>query len=196
MFLSLINKYFPASNKLHKVFNHNTVKVSYSCMGNMKSAINQHNMQILPKKDQPSNSAERKCDCKNSYNCPLQGNCLAFNIVYKAEISTSDNEKKIYIGMTSNSFKKRYRNHQKSFINKEYKNETEPSKFIWGLKLKKRHFTLSWSNLSCASAYQSGASKLKLCLEGKLQLIIANKKTLLNKRQDCINIPTQDQIQD
>ena len=105
-----------------------------------------------------------------------------------AEISTSNNnEKKIYIGMTSNSFKQRYRNHQKSFINKEYKNETELSKFIWGLKLKKRRFTLSWSILSRATAYQSGALKCKLYLEKKLQLIKADKKILLNKRDEIVS---------
>ena len=62
-------------------------------MGNMKSAINQHNMRILSKK-QPSNAAERKCDGRNSSSCLLQGNCLASNVVYKAEISTSDNKNK------------------------------------------------------------------------------------------------------
>ena len=31
-FLNLSDQYFPKSNKLHPIFNRNTVKVSYSCM--------------------------------------------------------------------------------------------------------------------------------------------------------------------
>ena len=35
-FLCLIDKHFPPNHKLHKIFNRNTVKVSYSCMNNVK----------------------------------------------------------------------------------------------------------------------------------------------------------------
>ena len=89
--------------------------------------------------------------------------------------------------MTSNSFKQRYRNHQKSFIDREYKNEMELLKFIWGLKLKEHCFTLSWSILSRAPAHMSGASIYKLCLEEKLQSTIADKKMLLNKRDEIVS---------
>jgi hypothetical protein len=37
-FLSLIDKHFPLQHKLHKIFNRNTVKISYSCMNNVKVA--------------------------------------------------------------------------------------------------------------------------------------------------------------
>ena len=36
-FLNFTERYFPKTNKLRKIFNKNTVKVSYSCMGNMSS---------------------------------------------------------------------------------------------------------------------------------------------------------------
>ena len=42
-FLNLIDKHFPSHHKLHKIFNRNTVKVSYSCMRNVKSIITKHN---------------------------------------------------------------------------------------------------------------------------------------------------------
>ena len=38
-FLNLINKHFPKEHKFHKIFNKNNVKVSYSCMPNIKSII-------------------------------------------------------------------------------------------------------------------------------------------------------------
>ena len=38
-FLSLIDQHFPKSNPLHKIFNRNTLKLSYSCMSNVKTII-------------------------------------------------------------------------------------------------------------------------------------------------------------
>ncbi len=48
-FLQLIDKHFPPNNKLHKLFNRHTIRVSYSCSENMKSFINRHNKTILKK---------------------------------------------------------------------------------------------------------------------------------------------------
>ena len=45
IFLKLIQKHFPKG--LNKIFNKNTVKVSYSCMGNISSIISSHNKNIL-----------------------------------------------------------------------------------------------------------------------------------------------------
>ena len=43
IFLHLIKKHFPRQNNLHKIFNNNSVKVSYSCMGSVSSIISSHN---------------------------------------------------------------------------------------------------------------------------------------------------------
>ena len=51
-FLNLIDKHFPPHHKLHKILNRNTVKVSYSCMNNVKSIITKHNARIA-KNDKP-----------------------------------------------------------------------------------------------------------------------------------------------
>ena len=40
---SLLNKHFPKAHKLHKLFDRNNVKVSYSSLPNFKSVINGHN---------------------------------------------------------------------------------------------------------------------------------------------------------
>ena len=34
-FLKLIDKHFPKRSQLHKIFNRNTIKVSYSCVDNV-----------------------------------------------------------------------------------------------------------------------------------------------------------------
>ena len=53
IFLRLVKGYFPKENPLHKNFNKNTLKVSYSCMGNVASVLSAHNRNILyPKKSE------------------------------------------------------------------------------------------------------------------------------------------------
>ena len=42
-FLKLLDKHFPKGHKLNKVFNRNTVKVSFSCMKNMDAITRTHN---------------------------------------------------------------------------------------------------------------------------------------------------------
>ena len=46
IFLGLINRYFQKSHRLYKIFNRNTVKVSYSCMQNMSKIYKVHNNKI------------------------------------------------------------------------------------------------------------------------------------------------------
>jgi hypothetical protein len=46
-FLKIIDEEFPADHPLHKIFNRNTVKISYSCMPNIKQTIDGHNKSTL-----------------------------------------------------------------------------------------------------------------------------------------------------
>jgi hypothetical protein len=48
-FLTFINKHFHKHPKLSKIFNRNNIKISYSCMPNLKSIIKAHNSKILSK---------------------------------------------------------------------------------------------------------------------------------------------------
>ena len=48
-FLNLIDQHFLESNKLHTIFNRNTLKVSYSCTQNMSSMIKSHNKKVINK---------------------------------------------------------------------------------------------------------------------------------------------------
>ena len=58
-FLNLIKKHFPKTNKLHKIFNKNTVKISYSCMNNISSIISGHNKNLLN-----PNVTQYGCNCR------------------------------------------------------------------------------------------------------------------------------------
>ena len=46
-FLKPLTRHFPQSNPLHKLFNRNTVKISYCCMKKIGSVISSHNKEIL-----------------------------------------------------------------------------------------------------------------------------------------------------
>ena len=60
-FLLLIQKIFPNNHKYYKILNKNDVKISYSCMANIKSIINMHNKGVnTGKKTQAV-----KCNCVN-----------------------------------------------------------------------------------------------------------------------------------
>ena len=67
-FLNLIDYHFLFHHNFHKIFNRNSVKVSYSCMPNMKDIINSHNHHILQKN---ANISNKSCNCIDKANCPL-----------------------------------------------------------------------------------------------------------------------------
>ena len=183
-FLNLIDKHFPASNPLHKIFNRNSVKVSYSCMDNCKSVISKHNFgTLLKNKSDVVAPTKENCNCIESTECPLNNNCLTKSVVYKAEVTDDTGVIRDYIGMTSNTFKKRFYNHKTSFKDTSYIKSTELSKHIWNLKNKKRTFNIKWSILKQASSpYRSGAKSCNLCLQEKLEILKGDKKRLLNRR--------------
>ena len=86
-FLQLIKKHFPKEHKFHKIFNRNTLKLSYSCMPNIKTKINAHNREIL--RNTPSKNTKH-CNCQQKENCPMNGACLKKSLVYYATISCND----------------------------------------------------------------------------------------------------------
>ena len=71
-FLSLVDQHFRKSNPLHKIFNRNTLKLSYSCMRNIKTIISNHKKAQINKSG-PTNDSN--CNCLNSSMCPMDGKC-------------------------------------------------------------------------------------------------------------------------
>ena len=107
-FLNLLYHHFPISNKLRKIFNRNTVKVSYSCTENMSIVISSHNMKLM-KNNAPNT---KSCNCRTKSKCLLSGQCQSQDIIYKCTVSsTSVNPDKVYLGTAEGDFKRRYHNH-------------------------------------------------------------------------------------
>ena len=59
-FLNLIKRYFLKTNKLHKIFKKNTVKVSYSGMSNVSSILSSYNLNVI----NPYKTQTYGCDCR------------------------------------------------------------------------------------------------------------------------------------
>ena len=92
-----------------------------------------------------------------------------------------------HAGMTSSTFKERYRNHIKSFTHKKYSNETELSKHIWHLKQNKTDFTIKWSIIKKSISYTGGSKRYNLRLEEKLNILKEKDNRLLNNRSEIIS---------
>ena len=95
-FLHLIDKYFPQHPKYWKLFNTNNLKISYSCMPNMTSAIRNHNTCLLKN---PTPTDIKESSCRQKAECPLDKKCLSGYLVYNASVYWLDtNKTKSYYG--------------------------------------------------------------------------------------------------
>ena len=72
LFLNLIKRHFPKTNKPHKIFNKNTVKVNYSCMSNMAFILSSHNLNII----NPFKTQIYGCNTRTKESCPLKNQSL------------------------------------------------------------------------------------------------------------------------
>ena len=89
IFLNLIDQQFPQDRKFHKIFNRNNMKVSYSCMQNVKSAISSH-------------KRERKTGT-----CNFTRKMFNRKYIYKSNISSENHLQKICCSVSETKFETR-----------------------------------------------------------------------------------------
>ena len=109
--------------KLRKIFNLNTLKLSYTSKGNL-SIIKTMQVQSL-------NRWENTwyCDCINKESCPLTCKCVAKCIVYQTKVTTAG-RCVVYSRTLDREFKNRFNNHR-SFRHKRFSTDTVLSKYFW-----------------------------------------------------------------
>ena len=177
-------------HKLRKIFNRNTIKISYSCMNNTKQIIDNHNKRILNSSrhadETADNTADSKsCNCQQKNTCLLNRNCLQSSVIYQARVVCNDNNtSETYIRLTVNNFKTRYRNHSASFWQAKHRNSTELSKHNWTLKDSNIDHSISWRIVSSSSPYNSSSKRCNLCLKEKFLIICRPDLSSLNKRNE------------
>ena len=174
------------NHPLRKIFNKNTLKISYSCMPNLEAKITNHNKAILANPSRPNNDEINKCNCRNKSECPLDGHCLTNNVIYQATVVT-DKSTETYIGLTENHFKTRYRNHLASFKDKSKKNATHLSRYIWTLKENNLNYDLKWRILARANSYSNTNKRCNLCIAEKYFIICKPQLCSLNSRNELVN---------
>ena len=186
IFLSMIDRHFPKTNSLHKIFNRNTIKVSYSCMPNVNQTIRNHNKKLLQQHRNEKAPTETTCNCRQKESCPLKGHCLTKCVVYKATVTeTVTNKQETYVGLTENTFKTRYNQHKSSFKLEHKKASTRLSEHIWALKDKKIEHKIDWRILKKTRTYTPGNKTCPLCLEEKLAIL--KKEGSLNVRKEIFS---------
>ena len=153
VFLKLVRKHFPRSHKLSKIFNLNTIKISYSSMPNVKDLIN----------------------CRIKESCPLNGKCLHQCMVYKAEVSTNTTYKEYY-GASEGEFQSRHNIYTQSFRNISHINETELYKYLSTLKTNWTDYHLKWTVEPYASGYKCGTRRCDSCLTEKMIIALADQR--------------------
>ena len=186
-FLSLIENCFPPNHKLRKLFNKNNLKLSYSCSPNIKQIIDGHNKTIL-RQNTPleEKTPPKHCNCREPNKCPLNGQCLAKEVVYQATITTTESTE-TYVGLTPTEFKTRWRDQQMSFKHESKKNDTELSKHLWQLKDQKKDFTISWKILAKAKSYTNLTKRCNLCNTEKFYIIYKPDTATLSKRNELVS---------
>ena len=101
IFLRLLLKHFPRNHTTHKIFNSNTVKISYSCLRNLSSIISSHNGNILSPKQKSFG-----CNHRLKNECPLNGECQTPSVIYRADMINGSNDGgKFYFGLADTTFK-------------------------------------------------------------------------------------------
>ena len=159
------------------------LKLSYSCMTNIKTMISNHNKAQINKSD-PTNDSN--CNCRNSSMCPMDGKCNDQNMIYQAEVTTPTS-KETYIGLWDTTFKLRYKNRICSFKNKWYKHATELSKYIWSLKDKRISYNIKWQKVKQAQSYSNVSKRCNLCLWQEYFIICEPEMSTLNNRSELIS---------
>ena len=183
-FLHIIETCFPPTHPLHKIFNRHTLKLSYSCMPNVKQHIDSHNRHILNQNRQDT-STTTNCNCRIRTDCPLDGHCLTSNIVYQATVTRQDTGTDCtYIGLCTTDFKARYRNHKTSFTHIDKQHQTELSKHIWQLKSNNIDHSIKWRIMRKTTPYSNRSKKCNLCLSDKYYIICRPETATLNKRSE------------
>ena len=128
---------------------------------------------------------EKECNCRKGAICPLQGKCLAKNLVYQATVlnkSTSKTES--YIGLTSTTFKARLANHTASIKNKKYEKSCKLAQHVHNLKDKNIEFNITWKIMCRASTFSPISKVCNLCVNEKMFILHYPNECTLNSRSE------------
>ena len=150
-----------------KIFNRNTIKVSYSCVPNIKQTISNNNHRLLQlRRMKELTQYSKLCNCRQKTSCPLDGKCLTQCVEYKAAVTeTTPNNQETYIGLTENEFKTRFNLHKSSFKLEYKRTSTTLSDHVWKLKNTDINLNIRWEIVKKLKPFAPNDKVCKLCFE-------------------------------
>ena len=186
-FLELMDTFIHRDHPFRCLFNRSTVKVSYCTMRNMGAIIKSHNAKVLA--PPPTAVPLTMCSCPRAKKseCPLDGQCLTKNMVYKATVSCPGKPDMHYYGLATTTFKERYNGHNSDFRLAHARKKTALAKHIWQLKDSNQNFSVKWSIFRKCAPYMCGSRKCDLCLTEKAAIILADPRTLINEKSEILS---------
>ena len=197
-FLQIIDDCFPIGHILRSSFNRNTIKASYRTMTNMAQLLSKHNKKVLSNV-RPKVAVREDCNCApRSPPCPLEGHCLTPGVIYKAEVTATEEQpaptlpiitKETYTGLSKPPFKERYRGHTHDMRHEDLDGTkgTTLSKHVWNLKRAGTPYTIAWSIQARGGGYNPSTKQCRLCLLEKWHILFKPECATLNKRWEVFS---------
>ena len=187
IFRNLVSKHFSRDHRYYKIFNKNTIKISYSCLPNVKAVINTHNRKVLNNDKKSKADDGKMCNCRKKDDCPLDGKCLTSNLIYSAKVTTTpSNSPKVYIGSTRNTFKQKYYGHKTSFNKEKLRGSTQLARYICKLKKAKQDYNIKWTIIKQSYQNTPSIKFCKLCNLERIEIAKNKKAALLNSRNELV----------
>ena len=192
LFLKAVDKHFGSDKELKKLFNRNNIKVSYSCGKNIKQEIKCNNQKVLLKQRGGRNDKdqeERICSCPRNKECPLNGECLTKNLIYRATVSCQGQKDMIYTGQSIRTFKERLANHSTSFKKAYKRTFCSLATYIWDLKLQNKQYTINWKKIKACRTYSRETKRCDLCDSEKNEILssmIKDPTAVINSRTELM----------
>ena len=184
-FLALVDRSFPREHALSKIFNRNTLKVSYRTTPNMQQTIVGHNSKVL--KPEPV-EGDNLCNCTPRASCPMGNKCLLDNVIYHATVTETDTQnlktEEGYVGLASTTFKKRFYRHNSNFEKEKERNDTTLSAHIWKIKERGSSYSLKWKILDRGQVFNPATKTCQLCTKEKFFIIFKPELATLNSRNE------------
>ena len=184
--LKAIKSSFPKDHPLYKIFNRNTIKISYRTMSSMQQVISRHNTKILNKNIKVKPKKKPDCNCqKANLPCIAGGKCVPGNVVYQGNVTRLDTgHVDTYTGLSEPSFKLRWGNHKASLTHESQRTDTCLSSHIWDLKDEKIPYTLEFKQLTQAPGYNPITNQCRLCLSEKYFIMFKPEGATINSRSE------------
>ena len=182
-FLKIVSQCFPTSNSLHKIFNKNTIKLSYSCMPNLEVIIESDNKRKMQAEKKSKQDSERKCNCQKS-SLPTQRRMPGKRYHLPSNPNFWDRNL-----CRTNSYNIQGTIHQPQgllqFRLQAQYNKT-PQTYL-ATKGNNSEYAIKWKILSHTPHYSNRTKRCQLCISEKYFIICKGNCASLNKRNELIS---------